>query len=509
MRILTADEIRRVEALCFERYSTEAELMLKAGTACFEAMTKEYDMKGKRVKVLCGNGKNAGDGFVIARLLYCYGANAEIVICDKFPEIPEPLTYFEQAKQSGVPVISFIGGDDLSTPQNSLLNADFIVDTLFGIGFHGEPRPPFDSVFTAVNSSGATVISVDTPSGTDSTTGEVCKSCVKADFTIAISTLKLAHVLLPANSYCGKTVTVNIGIPEDCYEEEYVNTIEFEDVKSLFKRPDKNANKGDFGHQLNICGSYKMFGAAVISTQAALRSGAGLVKLTVPSSAYPLCAAHLTQCIFNPVYETEEGTFSSSAVAGILKDLPWAQSIVIGCGMGVNDDTVSVTEAVIKNAECPVIIDADGINAINKSISIIRDIKVPIVLTPHPGEMARLISKQVAEIQANRINIAKAFAKENKIILVLKGANTVVTDGNKVFVNVTGNPAMAMGGSGDMLSGMLGAFVAQGIEPFEAAKAAVYIHGLCGDLTAGELSSRGMLVSDMIDRLGALMSDFE
>ncbi len=500
MRVLTSRQIRKVEQLCFERYSTEAELMLKAGSACYEAIIGKYEVKGKAVKVLCGNGKNAGDGFVIARLLYCFGADAEIVICDKTPELDEPLMYFEQARKSGVPVSRF---------TSESVKCDFIVDTMFGIGFHGEPRAPFDKIFEAVSASSATVISVDTPSGTDSTTGAVCKNCVNADFTIAISTLKFAHILPPSNAYCGETVTVNIGIPDDCYTEEYVNTIEKEDIKALFKKRDKNANKGSFGHQLNICGSYRMFGAAVIATKAALRSGAGLVKLTIPSSAYPLAASHLTQPIFNPVYETEEGTFSSSAIAGVLKDLPWADSIVIGCGIGNNNDTAKVTEEVIKNAECPVILDADGINSLNQRISIIRDIKAPIVLTPHPGEMARLISRQVAEIQADRINTAKAFAKENKIILVLKGANTVVTDGYSVFVNTTGNPGMAMGGSGDMLSGMLGAFAAQGMKPLDAAKAAVYIHGLCGDLCARSLSERGMLVSDMTDRLGALMSEFE
>ena len=503
MRILTTDQIRRVESLCFERYSTEAELMLKAGTACFEAMTEKYDMKNKTVSVLCGNGKNAGDGFVIARLLKAYGAEAEIILCDKSPSIDEPLMYYKQAIESGVPVKNYVSDD------GSVLKADFVVDTMFGIGFHGEPRAPFDSVFEALKKSSATVISVDTPSGTDSTTGAVCKNCVRADFTIAVSTLKFAHVLPPSNSFCGETVTVNIGIPEDCYEEEYAETIEKEDIKKLFKKRDKNANKGSFGHQLNICGSFRMFGAAVIATKAALRSGAGLVKLTVPASAYPLAAAHLTQPVFNPVYETEEGTFSASAVAGIIKDLPWADSIVIGCGIGNNEDTAAVVKAVCENANCPLIIDADGINSLNMSISILRDIKAPVVLTPHPGEMARLISKQVAEIQANRINTAKAFAKENGIILVLKGANTVVTDGYSVFVNTTGNPGMAMGGSGDMLSGMLGAFAAQGIPLYEAAKAAVYIHGLCGDITARELSERGMLVSDMTERLGALMSEFE
>ena len=499
MRILTANQIRLVENICFEKYSTEAELMLKAGTACFEAMTEKYDMKNKRVLVFCGNGKNAGDGFVIARLLWAYGADSKIVLCDKAPTIAEPLMYYNEALKSGVEVIK---ADEIS-------ECDFIVDCIFGIGFHGEARAPFDEVFKTVNSSGAKVISVDTPSGTDATTGEVCENCIESDFTIAISTLKYCHILPPANDYCGETVTVNIGIPDDCYTEEYINSIEFEDVKKLFKKRNKNANKGTFGTQLNICGSYKMFGAAVIATNAALRSGAGLVKLTIPESAYPLAASHLTQPVFNPVFANEQGTFSANAAAGVLSGIESADSIVLGCGIGVNEDTEEITQKVLLNANCPVILDADGINCIKSRISILKEIKVPVVLTPHPGEMARLISKQVAEIQENRIEISKSFAKEMRVILVLKGANTVVTDGDRVFVNTTGNPGMAMGGSGDMLSGITGAFIAQGIDPFEAAKAAVYLHGLSGDNASKLFGERGMTVSDMTEQLGALMSKIE
>lgn len=502
MRILTADEIRLVEQNCFDGYATEAALMKKAGTACFEAMTAKYNMKNRRVAVLCGNGKNAGDGFVMARQLYAYGADAAIVLCDKAPTISEPLQYYEEACASGVPVLPF---------DENVLTADYLVDCLFGIGFHGAPRAPFDKVFAAVQNSNATVIAVDTPSGTDATTGAVCENAIRADLTIAISTLKYCHVLPPANDFCGETVTVNIGIPEDCYEaeERYARTIEAADVKTLFRRRNTNSNKGDNGHQLNIGGSYKMFGAAVMATQAALRSGAGLVQLALPDKAYPLAAAHLTQPVFNPVMSNEEGTFSAHAAAGILAQLDWADSVVLGCGMGCNDDTRALTEAVLKNAKCPVVLDADGINALVSRIDIIEEIKVPIVLTPHPGEMARLISKQVAEIQESRIATARSFAKENGVILVLKGANTVVTDGERVFVNTSGNPGMAMGGSGDMLSGMIGAFIAQGLFPFDAARAAVYLHGLAGDRAAVRLSQRGMLVSDMTEQLGALMSDFE
>ena len=502
MRILTTDQIRRVERLCFERYYNEAELMLRAGTACAEAIIKKYgeSLKNADISVLCGAGKNAGDGFVIARLLFAYGANAQIVLCADEPTIAEPLMYYEQAVSSRVPVVDF--SDECTV-------CDFIVDCMFGIGFHGEPRAPFDSIFKTVSESNACVISIDTPSGTNAATGEACENCVRAEFTIAISTLKFAHVLPPANAFCGDTEVVQIGIPEDCYEEEYVSTITEAEVASYFPKRDKNANKGTFGHQLNICGSYTMFGAAVIATRAAVRSGAGLVKLMTPKSAYPLAAAHLTQPIFKPCRENSVGTFSADAAKDFDSEADWANSIVLGCGIGDNDDTRAFCSHILKKAECPVILDADGINCLSRCINIIKDVKAPIVLTPHPGEMARLISKSPAEIQKDRINIARDFAKENNVILVLKGANTVVTDGKSVFVNTTGTPAMAMGGTGDMLSGMIGAFVAQGLDVYSAAKAGVYIHGLCGEAAAQKLSQRGMAVCDMTELLGVLMSNFE
>jgi len=500
MLILTPNEIRTVENRCFERYSTEAELMLRAGTACFNEIVKKYDVGGKSFAVLCGNGKNAGDGFVIARLLYCAGADVKIVICDKMPQIAEPIMYFEQAKKSGVPFEVF---------DKSNLNVDYIVDTMFGIGFHGEPRAPFDFIFECVSKSNATVISVDTPSGTNAENGAVCKNCVRADFTIAISTLKYCHVLPPANEYCGDTTVVD----SDCYDIGYAETISLgkpgDCEKITLPRRNKNSNKGTFGHQLNICGSYKMFGAAVICASAAIKSGVGLVKAVLPTSAYPLAAAHLVQPIFSPLAQTEHGTLSADSVSDILPDFDWADSIALGCGLGVNEDTVKITDFVLKNAKCPVILDADGINCVKSRISIFKEIKAPVVLTPHPAEMARLVSKTVAEVQADRIGVAKAFAAQNNVIVVLKGANTVVTDGERVFVNLTGNPAMAMGGTGDMLTGIIASLTAQGVSPFEAAAAGVYIHGLCGDRAATKISMRGITVDDMTEQLGTLMSEFE
>lgn len=501
MRVLTAKQIKDVEKRAFEGECTEEGLMKSAGTACFKKIMKYYGdgIEGKSIAVVCGNGKNAGDGFVIATLLHNVGADAEIVLADKEPELPEPMMYFDEAVKNGVEVYHF---DEYS------FDCYMVVDCIFGIGFHGEPRAPFDSVFDAVNNSGAIVVSIDTPSGTNATTGEALMA-VKADMTIAVSTLKMAHILPPANEYCGKVVTVDIGIPESCYDNNYINTITKSEVRACFEKRAKNSHKGSFGHQLNICGSYLMPGAAVISAKSALKSGAGLLKCAFPKSIYPVMTANLTQPIFKPLCENEDKTISIGALNDIFDELEWADCVAIGCGIGNNDDTQVITGQIIKTSEVPVVLDADGINAVANFIDMLVDKKAPLVITPHPAEMARLIGESIAYVQSNRIDVAKAFAKENNVIVVLKGANTIVTDGVQVFVNTTGNPGMAMGGTGDMLTGMIGAFIAQGIEPLSAAKSAVYIHGLCGDVTADELSQRGMTVDDMLSILGAVMSEFE
>ena len=501
MRILTAKQIKQVEERAFQGEFTEEGLMLSAGTACFNKILKHYgdSIEDKKIAVICGNGKNAGDGFVIADLLVKMGVDASIVLADKSPELPEPKLYFDMAVANGVKDYFFVEYD---------FDCDIIVDCIFGIGFHGEPREPFGEVFDAVNNSGAVVISIDTPSGTDATTGEVIKA-VRADLTIAISTLKFAHVLPPANDYCGKVVTVNIGIPESCYDSNYAQTITKSDVKKNFPKPDKNAHKGTFGHQLNICGSYLMPGAAVISAKAALKTGVGLLKCAFPKSIYPVMTSHMVQPIFKPLCENEQKTISIGAMNDVFEELKWADSVAIGCGLGNNDDTQVIVGQVIKTSEVAVVLDADGINAVAPFIDIIKDKKAPLIITPHPAEMARLIGESTEYVQTNRIEVAKAFAKENDTVVVLKGANTVVTDGKAVFINTNGNAGMAMGGTGDMLTGMIGSFLAQGIEPLEAAKSAVFIHGFSGDITSKELSKRGMTVCDMLSLLGALMSEFE
>ena len=502
MRILTAAQIKDVEKRAFESGIKEQELMYSAGTACANKILAKLDSAdAKSVAVFCGNGNNAGDGFVIALHLHNAGAKVTVVMVDKEPSIDAPVYHKKQAEELGIPFCTLADYSE---------SADVIVDCIFGIGFHGEPKAPFDKAIEIINGSNAFVVSVDTPSGTDAATGEASLA-VKADLTIAISTLKYAHILPPANEYCGDVVTVKIGIPEEFYDDDlaYSHTITKATVKKSFPKRAKNSHKGTFGHQLNICGSFLMPGAAVICANAALKTGVGLLKCMFPKSIYSVMTSHLCQPIFAPLCENESKTISIGALNNIHDELKWADSVVIGCGIGNNDDTQVITGQVIKTSKAPVVLDADGINSSASFIDILKDRRAPLVITPHPAEMARLVGDSVEEVQNNRIAVAKAFAEEFDCIVVLKGANTVVTDGNEVFVNTTGNSGMAMGGTGDMLAGMIGSFIAQGMSPFDSAKAGVYIHGLCGDICASELSQRGMTVDDMLSLLGALMSEFE
>lgn len=508
MIVLNSQEMRKVEENAFSAGVDELDLMKTAGEKCANEIIKKYELPntGKRVAVVCGNGKNGGDGFVIAKIFKEIGCDVKIVLADKEPTSVDCKATFFQAREEGVEIIPFSPDE-----KRCFDDVDLIVDCIFGIGFHGEADEPFASVFRAINQTKASVVAVDVPSGTNSTTGAVASDAVKADFTLAISALKYAHVLPPANSYCGKVKVVNIGLEKRFYGRlaEYANTIERKQIKKNFSKRDTNSNKGNFGKVLSLCGSCKMPGAAVISAKATVLSGAGLVTVAFPESAYPAITSNLIETTFLPLPETRNGTVSSSSKAFLLDAIEKSTVTLVGCGLGIGSEVADVVGFVLERAEHPVVLDADGINALDNCINLLRERKAPVVLTPHPGEMARLVGDTVDFVQKHRIDLAQKFAQSLGAVVVLKGANTVVTDGKSIFINTTGNPGMAKGGTGDMLAGMITSFIAQGMTPLEAAKSAVFIHGECGDICACELSQRGMTVSHMIELLPALLSNYE
>lgn len=511
MLVLTVDDVRRVEREASESSISYLQLMENAGSYCARVIRKTFENTNRRnVLIVCGKGKNGGDGFVIARKLLEYGYNITVMITAGLPKDEDSSEMLSRIRASGVPIVYF---DENNEKIDYFHNAQIIVDCIFGIGFKGVADRSSENVFNRINSSSATVISVDIPSGLYADSGEIGGAHVKADLTIAVTCLKPVHVLKPACNFCGQVVTATIGIPDACFDAATspLFSCNSEDVKRLFPKRDVNSNKGTFGTVLFIGGSYEMPGAAFMATSAAVNSGAGIVKAAFPNVAYSALAAKTVEQVLVPLPSNENGRISRKALPRIVKELSSCSAVVIGCGMGVDGDTEEVVRFVIENSPVPVILDADGINAVKDNIDILDRAKSTVILTPHPGEMARLTKCTVGEIQSNRSAAVKNFVNAHNCVLVLKGASTLVgeTGNSGIYINATGNPGLATGGSGDVLAGLIGSFCAQGLSPFEAAVAGVYIHGETGDVVSEKYSMMGNTPSRLLNQLPSTLKKYE
>lgn len=514
MRLLNAEEMRQVEQHASKFGLSYQRMMENAGAACARNIRSilEKGQGGRRnVCVVCGKGNNGGDGFVIARKLSENGYSVTLVLANGYPQSAESVYMYKTALEMTIPTVWF-DADKIKSLQ-TVKNADVIVDCVFGFGFYGTVNEELAVLFSEINRSSATKFAIDVPSGVYCDSGLRAENAIKADYTIAVSSLKPAHVMYPAAENCGSIIVVNIGIPEESFGfvENTLYTYSPREVKALFPERSATGNKGTFGHVMCICGNRNMVGAAYLSTQAALRSGAGLVTVAFPECMYIPLASKLNESLMLPLEANDFGTLSEKCIPTLLEKCEGCDAILIGCGLGVNPDTVKVVDAVISTAKCPVIIDADGINIVATDINMLRKAAVPIILTPHPGEMSRLIKVSVENIQADRIAVAKNFAESYLVTLALKGSNTVVATGgsSKIFVNSTGNTGLSKGGSGDLLAGLIAGFVAQGMTPVKATSAAVYIHGYLGETVSSHGSVRGMLPGDMLDSLPKVLADFE
>lgn len=521
MRFFTKDQVRLAEEKSVELGMSWLRLMENAGSAASRVIRETYETAGKKFAVVCGRGNNGGDGYVVARKLRESGAAVAVIQADGGPLTANAMEMYSRAADYGIRMVNFAGGAEDAVTL--LKKADYIVDAIFGTGFHGAAEGYAEEVIRYINLSPGRVISLDLPSGAICDTGGVEGACVKASLTVSFTALKPCHIAMPAAEYCGRVVAVSIGMPAEAVDSipSVMESIDRTYVQRLLRPRPQEANKGDFGKALAVCGSYGMAGAAGMAAEAALRTGAGLVQLAVPKSIYPILASSIKEAVFYPLEETADGTLSYAA-AGRLKTLAEAATaLLLGCGWGKSPDLAWLLEDLLLSCRRPMVLDADalnllserreaGINAGSRRIDILKQAKAPLILTPHPGEMARLTGLTVAEIQRNRVECARKFAAEYGVTLVLKGAGTVVADpAGRVKVNLTGNPGMATGGSGDMLAGMILSLLAQGLPAGQAAEAGVYLHGLCGDRTAAKLSQRGMLPTDMIKELPLLFQEFE
>ncbi|MCM1544534.1 MAG: NAD(P)H-hydrate dehydratase [Ruminococcus sp.] len=514
MRLLNSDEMKQVEQYTAKYGLSYQRMMENAGAACarnIRNIIENDSVRRRNVVVVCGKGNNGGDGFVVARKFSENGYNVCVVLASGYPVSQESIYMYKMVIDLAIPTIWY-DADKLKTVQ-TIKNADVIVDAVFGFSFYGTISDDMKMLINEMTRAKGMKFAIDVPSGVYCDSGYKDENAFVSDYTIAISALKPAHIIHPASDCCGDIIIANIGIPEDSYNfiGSTMYTYSKTEVANLFPHRDPVSHKGDYGHVLSICGSKKMVGAPVLAAQAALRSGTGLVTAAFPESIYYPMTFKLTEALFMPLKETADGTLSRECIPQLIEQLPKFNAILFGCGIGVNEDTTAVLDAIIENAKVPVIIDADGINIIAQNPDMLKKATAPIILTPHPKEMSRLIGIPVSLIQSDRIKTAHSFSDENNVYVVLKGTNTVVASpkNEKIYINTSGNSGLAKGGSGDVLAGIITAFAAQGFDPTKAASIGVYIHGHCADTAADRLSQTGMLPSDVIDELSTVFSDFE
>ncbi len=485
MYILSKEGMRRAEAAADQRGISYYTLMQNAGKAAAEEILRREAVSGRRAVILCGNGNNGGDGFVMADRLFKEGAEVTVALLSGPPRTDCAKTAFSAMDKE----ITVVSAEELY----KLEKTDILVDALYGTGFKGELSSDIIALFGRLKSISERIYAVDLPSGVDCDTGKASRGTLPAGTTLTFAALKYCHLLPPANGLCGDTAVLDIGIEEDILKKN-CNGV-FEILPPSFKKRDKNSHKGSFGTTLCAVGSYGMPGAAVISGRAALRGGVGILKMASSERNYSALSAACPEALQIPLAGDESDKER-------LKDaLSGVTSLLIGCGMGRSVSAAENTEFLLKETTVPTVLDADGINNIASRIDLIKNVKAPLVLTPHPGEMSRLCGRTVAEIEQDRFGIARSFAAENGVWLCLKGANTVVAapDG-RLFVNRIGNPGMATGGSGDMLAGLMAGFAAY--TDFEQAiLSAVWLHSYAGDKAAAKWGEISLTVSDMLEEL--------
>jgi NAD(P)H-hydrate epimerase len=512
--IVTSQQMKKAEQNADNKGITFSALMDNAGDACYKQLVKIFgEVKDKAFVVLCGRGNNGGDGIVLSQKIK---DNGGMVLCIFVTDLPNSACarekYSRYCVHGGNPddtaldTALYTHREDVV--KQALTNCDVVIDCVFGTGFEGELEPRIAALFRFISTSFEGLkISVDVPSGIDATTGEAAERAFLPDVTFMLGAAKKGLFSHPTFDLCGDLVLLDIGIPDDCYEK-YEAIFIGEDVLRHVPERKKSSHKGDYGKLLNIAGSEQYIGAALLSTKAALKCGAGIVTLASVREVCRAIAPAIPEATYLPLYADADGFAdgeSAETVRNRLAGLGF-NAALLGCGLGITQHVWEMTEVVLKNCSCPIILDADGIYLLSLNINVLEENDRLRVITPHPLEFSRLTGVSTAEIQADRIRHAREFSKKWNTVTVLKGVNTVVAapDG-QVFVNITGNPGLAKGGSGDVLAGMIASFVAQGVRPLEAAMLGVYLHGFTADYLAETVALAGIMPGDIAEILPIVM----
>ena len=503
----TPAQMKTIEAFSDSHGVSYKQLMENAGAAAAELICRiaaENDLSDG-ILIICGKGNNGGDGFVTARNLADTGLKVSVVLAagDPVTELAG-YEYCELSSCGGVDVLDL--NDNIDTVFKLFSSSALIVDAVYGTGFKGELPPQIKACFSYAARCGKIIVAMDVPSGGNCTTGETAENTLQCDYTFTFGCLKIGMLSEPLKSLCGKITVADIGFTEECFRhaDNIAEDLTEEYVYSLFPKRNENSYKTQFGRLLNVAGSRCMSGAALLSTAAALRSGVGLCTLASTEEVINRISASVPEATLLPLQSDSCGTVSEKSADNLLKFMQNSTAVLIGPGLAVSDGTKSVVSSIIKNADCPVILDADGINCITDCIDIIRSTKNKLIITPHQGELERLYKAAFgneAEESADRLAMATAISREYNVIVVSKGVPNYIIGDGKLYVCKAGNPGLSRGGSGDVLSGIIAAFTAMGLAPSDAAAAGVFLHGKAADIAAEKLSQQGMLPSDVINQL--------
>jgi hydroxyethylthiazole kinase-like uncharacterized protein yjeF len=486
VHVVTSAQMRAMDAETIEALGVPGlVLMEQAGTLTAVALARRYGpMDGKRAVVLCGTGNNGGDGFVVARHLLVAGAEVSVFLAG----LPGKVAGDARAN---LEAFAGIGGtihpaSEVTSRRlkSSLEKADVVVDALFGTGLSAPLRAPARDWVKAANRANRPIVAVDIPSGIDGDTGQVMGDAVRADLTVTFACPKRGHFLVPGMDHRGDLVVADIGIPPAVRRQfgGAVTLLTAPEAAALLPARKAAAHKGSFGHVLVIGGSVGMTGAATLAAKGALAAGAGLATVAAPKGLNDILEQKLTEAMTLPMAETDQRTLAEGALKPLLEAAAARSVAVLGPGISRDPETARLVRAFTRDHHGPLVLDADGLNAWAGKMDDFPRRTAPTVLTPHPGEMARLTGQKAAEIQADRMEAAWALARRIEAVVVLKGAHTVTADPfGGVRVNPTGNPALATGGTGDVLAGMVGAYLAQGLAAPDAGALAAYLHGLAAD----------------------------
>ncbi|MGC8893906.1 MAG: NAD(P)H-hydrate dehydratase [candidate division WOR-3 bacterium] len=507
--VLSPEEMRGMDEFTIKKLGVpDAVLMESAGRGCFAGLTEIYgDMAGASVVVVAGKGNNGGDGFVIARYASFAGARVKVFLLGKKSELNgSPKIYAGILEKLGIEITEITGRN--KRIADAIAAADVVIDAVFGTGFSGKAEGIYAWVIEAINASDGFVFSVDIPSGVDGATGRVLGPAVAADATGTMAYPKIGHLIYPGKFLAGELFLVDIGIPPvlEAVARRWIP--EHKDIAGIIPIRVGPENKSSFGRLVIVAGSWQYSGAALLAGRGALRTGAGIVYLAVPESLKPHLVGKLTEAILIGLPEKD-----GSVAPGGLKTLKELRldALVIGPGLGRTPGAKKAANEILSGIDAPAIVDADGLWAIAGEIdSLLKKRKSPIVLTPHPGEMALFVNVQPAEIDLGRLRVAEDFvAERDNLVLVLKGGPTIIATRDTTYINPTGNPGMAVGGSGDVLAGVIGSLLAQGISAENSAVAGVYLHGLAGDLAAERLGEASLIPSDIAEFIpGAIAEVF-